>query len=222
MTTVKQSSLLQPVVAGGSFRRTATLGWFENDATLAMGYLEAADVLTTSWKAHRSNDSLALPILSLYRHGIELALKAVIRCAARCLRADGDLDTELQQTNLDAMLSATHSIGGLAERLTGYFARLDLEDSQRLPDEVKDVLEALHAVDDSGQWFRYSTVKKRTGKGKDRALVLVPARPDQINFDLEAVAEALHDAGGIVLHGGLGVLDEYAEWQSYLRDAAGW
>ncbi|MGW5557630.1 hypothetical protein ACWER9_10455 [Micromonospora sp. NPDC003944] len=160
--------------------------------------------------------------MSNYRHGIELALKAVIRCAARCLRADGDLDTELQQTNLDAILAATHSIGGLAERLAGYFARLDLEDSQRLPDDVKKVLDALHALDDSGQWFRYSTVKKRTGKGKDRALVFVPARPDQINFDLEAVTEALHDAGGIVLHGGLGVLDEYAEWQSYLRDAAGW
>ncbi|GIJ29808.1 hypothetical protein Vqi01_49700 [Micromonospora qiuiae] len=222
MTTVNQSSLLRPVVAGDSFRRTATLGCFEDDAALAMGYLEAADVLTTHWKAHRPNDNLALPILSNYRHGIELALKAVIRRAARCLRADGDPDTELQQANLDAILAATHSIGGLAQRLTCYFARLDLEDSQRLPDDVKEVLDALHALDDSGQWFRYSTVKKRSRMGKDRALVLVPARPDQINFDLEAVAEALHNAGGIVLHGGLGVLDEYTEWQSYLRDAAGW
>lgn len=85
-----------------------------------------------------------------------------------------------------------------------------------------EVLDALHALDDSGQWFRYSLVKRHTGKGKDRKLELIPARPDQINFDLEAVAAALHEAGGIVLHGGLGVLEEYAEWQSYLRSTAGW
>jgi hypothetical protein len=27
---------------------------------------------------------------------------------------------------------------------------------------------------------------------------------NQINFDLEAITEALHDAGNVVLHGGLG------------------
>lgn len=222
VNVASRSSLLQPVQAGASLRRRATLGWFEDDTSLAMGYLDAADVLAAHWKAHRPNDQLILPILSNYRHGIELALKAVIRMAARCLRDDGHQDAELQRANLNAELAATHSIGGLADRLIRYFEMLDLEDDERLPARTKDILSSLHALDDSGQWFRYSTVKQGyAGKGKDRKPILTRARPNQINFDLEVTATQLHEAG-ITILGGLDVLDQYAEWQDYVAEAADW
>lgn len=210
MSTIGNNSLLQPAT---DWRNTAILGWHEDDSALAMGFLEAADVLVREWSARRPNDLLALPILQNYRHGIELALKASIHAAAQCLRNDCHTDADLQPDALDEQLSKTHSVGQLAQRLTDMLARLHLGAGQEIPAEVRSALGALHALDETGQWLRYSTVK--TGKGKNRRLV--PARPDQIHFDLPAAAQALHDAGGIVLHGVSGVLGQYAEWQ---RDRA--
>lgn len=222
-TTSDAAGLLRPVAPGGHFHQVAILGWNEDDATLAMGYLEAADVLVNHWKLNRPNDLLALPILNTYRHGIELALKAVIHVAARCLRADGHRDAELQPAALAEQLSGTHSIGELADQLARYLLRLDVTEGERVPDSIMDVLKALHAADSNGQWFRYSTVRTWTGKGKARKLVLEPARPDQIKFDLEAVAQQLQEAGSLIIHGGFGVLEQYEEWQGYLRqEAEGW
>ena len=84
----------------------------------------------------------------------------------------------------------------------------------QLPDETKEVLDALHALDETGQAFRYTTTK--TGRGKYRKLV--PARSDQQCIDLPHIAQALRDAGTIVLYGVSGMLDDYREYQQAMRD----
>jgi hypothetical protein len=216
--TDDQSSLLNPVPAGGDWRDTAVIGGEgEDDGTLASGFLEAADVLTEHWRQHRPNDLLAIPILANYRHGIELALKHEIREAAACVRRDGDQDPEFLPEVLDKWLASTHSIGRLAERLGSHLSRLDLGTENRLPEDTLEILDGLHALDGSGQELRYSAVK--TGSGKN--LKLVPARPDHKQFDLPTVAAALHNAGILVLYGVSGVLDQYREWQQWMRQEIG-
>lgn len=57
----------------------------------------------------------------------------------------------------------------------------------------------------------------KTGPRNPR--VLEPVRPGQEHFDLVAVAEALHEAGTMVLYGVSGVLDDYSAYQA---DMATW
>jgi hypothetical protein len=80
-----------------------------------------------------------------------------------------------------------------------------------------DVLRKLHLLDETGQAFRYAAVKAGTGPRRQR--VLQQARPGQEHFDMMAVADALRDAGEMLLYGVDGVLDEYSDWQD---DMAEW
>jgi hypothetical protein len=216
MTPDEQDSLLRPVPPTGSWRDAALVGGKqENDELLAEGFLAAADILAEHWKtAPRPNDKLALPILSNYRHAIELALKATIRSAAKCLLRDGHQDKDLERQTLDRLLSSTHSIGALVEKLEATLDRLNLGPGQRLPADTHRVLHSLHALDESGQTLRYSTVK--VGRGGKRTLVA--ARPDETEFDLTAVADALHEACSIVLFGVSGVVSEYEDYQRDMLD----
>jgi hypothetical protein len=211
---VTGTPLLQPVPPGGDWRNTVIIGGAsEDDSILAQGFLDAADILVEHWKNHRPDDTLVLPILNNYRHGIELGLKVAIRDAAARLREDGAADTDLQPSALDDELSRTHSIGDLVRKLNACLGRLQLGPDSQLPADTMDVLESLHALDESGQALRYSTIK--TGRGNARRLV--PARAAEQQFDLESVAAALSDAGTLVADGISGVLEQYAESQQAMR-----
>jgi hypothetical protein len=133
-----------------------------------------------------------------------------IRAAAACLRADGAGESDLQPEAVENRLSGTHSIGKLVAELNTCLSRLELGPDNQLPADTIEVLNSLHLLDQSGQTFRYSTVK--TGSGKHRKLLR--ARPDQHHFDLGAVAATLQDAASLVLHGVSGVLEQCAEWQA--------
>ena len=208
--------LLRPVAAARDWRNTAIVGGRdEDDGLLGLAYLEAADVLADHWRAHRPDDFLALPILFNYRHGLELGLKSAVRHAAHCARRDGHEDPRLAREALDEWLSGTHSIGQLVDRLDLAFGLLDLPDEMGMPEGTRDVLAALHILDGSGQWFRYSSIKA-VAPG-ERKKTLVPARPAEEKFDLDAVAEALHDALVIIVHGVPSVLEQYEDWRMDLR-----
>lgn len=201
--------LFAPVPEGGDWRANAMIGGpWEDDAALAAGFLDAADILVEHWCANQ-RDILVVPIFLNYRHGIELALKNAIRSAARCLRRDRDDDPAIHPDIVDQRLTSTHSIGRLASTLNEYLGRLRLGDDSRLDPDTQEVLDSLHALDANGQAFRYSTVK--TGSGKNTKIV--PARPDLQHIDLPATAQALHDAGILVLLGVSTQLDVYEEYQ---------
>jgi hypothetical protein len=155
-----------------------------------------------------------IPIIYNYRHGIELALKDEIREAATCLRRDGVTGPDAQADAVDQWLSDIHSIEKLVNRLTELLGQLKLGPGQQLPAETLDVLGKLHILDHNGQAFRYSAVK--TGPHGQRVLERV--RPGQQQFDLVAVAEALRDAGTMVLDGVSGVLDAYSDYQADMAD----
>jgi hypothetical protein len=120
----KGNLLLQPVPAGGDWRGNAIIGGsWEDDGALAVGYLEAGDILVEHWKSHGPNDGLALPIFANYRHAIELALKDAIRDAAACVRREGVLDPKLHPDELNRRLAGTHAIGALVDELNGCLVR---------------------------------------------------------------------------------------------------
>jgi hypothetical protein len=197
--------------AGGDWRSTAfTGGPWESDSTLATGFFELADAAVERWKAGHRNDAIVIPMIYNCRHGIELALREGIREAAACLRRDGAADPAIQADEVDQWMSATHSIEQLASRLTRLLGQLQPVPWQQLPAETLAVLRKLHVLDHHGQAFRYSAVKA----GPRDARVLQRVRPGQQRFDIVAVAEALREAGTMVLYGVSGVLDEYSAYQA--------
>jgi len=215
--TSTQKPLLRPVAEDSDWRDTAIIGYFEDDGTLAAGYLDAAQVLVDHWRAHRPFDHLVLPALNLLRHGIELALKDQIREAAARVRADGITEPDLTTEAVDRRLSMTHSISDLVTELNTCLGLLNLGTNDKLPDDTMEVLESLHLLDEKGQTLRYSTVK--VGKGKNSKLV--PARPEQQAFDFPAVAATLHNAGTLILYGVSGVLGEYEDYQADMWEMYG-
>ena len=208
-------SLLSADSGDGDWRNTAIIGGpWENDSSLAVGFFELAEIAVERWKAGHRNDAIVIPIISSYRHGIELALKEEIREAAACLCWDGVTGPDTEAEEVNQWLSATHSIEQLVNRLTKLLSQLKLGPHQQLPAETLDLLGKLHVLDQNGQAFRYSAVK--TGSRGRRVLERV--RPGQQQFDLVAVAEALHDAGTMLLYGVSGVLDAYSDYQADMAD----
>lgn len=211
-------SLASSAAVGLDLGNTAFAGGpWETDAALAQGFFDVADAAVEHWRAEHRDDAMAIPIIFNYRHGIELALKAEIREAARCLRRDSDDDPAIQPSEIDRQLSAIHSIGRLADRLMELLGRLKLGPDQQVPAGTLDVLRKLHVLDETGQAFRYSAVK--AGAGPRRQRVLQQVRPGQEHFDIVAVANALRRTGTMLLYGVDGVLDAYSSWQD---DMAEW
>ncbi|MFE3410988.1 hypothetical protein ACFXMT_22465 [Streptomyces mirabilis] len=181
-------------------------GPHEDDFDLALGYAQAADILSRYWIDLGSNDALPVPIYYNYRHAIELALKGNIRVAAVCLRRDG---VTVPHEELDKFLTTSHAVEHLADRLNRYLGQLQLEaPNNRLDKTTQDTLDWLHQMDDKGQTFRYSRVKSGKGKG------LVRARPHQQNIDFDADIRRLSAAAWMLYGGCGGLLDDYAENQS--------
>ena len=170
------------------------------------------------WKAAHRNDAMVIPIIYNYRHGVELALKEGIREAARCVRRGGVTSRYARADVTEEWPSATHSIQRLTNRLTRLLRELRLGPGQELPGPTREVLRKLHVLGHDGQAFRYSMVK--TGQQGQRVLVRV--RPGEQQFDLVAVAEALSEAGAMLLGGVSGVLGEYSDYSDYQDDMADW
>ena len=207
--TENNESLLRPVAPDGDWRDNAIIGGrLEDDSVLAMGYLKAAEILVTHWKAGHRNDLLVVPIFNLYRHGIELALKAEIREAAARLRADG--------------VTAGHDPGG--GRRTPCAYPFDRRTSGRVeprprstPPRPEQPAPRRHARGPQqpapiGPDGPGAPIQHRQDRRQEEQEA-VPARPKETQFDLPGTAETLNDAGTLILHGVSGVLGAYAEYQ---------
>lgn len=204
------SKLFDSVPAGDLWEHTAVVGGpFEDDAQLALGFYQVAELGVADWTTRGPNDLLFVPIIynyrHNYRHALELVLKAAVRDAAARLRADGATDASLDQATLDEALAGTkpHSLERLANKLEVLLDRLRLE---QIPATTRDVLRSLHQLDPRGEKFRYSMIKD---EGK-----FVPARPTQEHIDIVALAERFREAFTLLSDGLLTVLDNYREYQA--------
>ncbi len=191
-------------------------GHWESSDGLAWGFLNSGRILAEYWTQNRDDDDLVLPVLYNFRHGIELALKEAIRDAASCVRGDGLTDAGWTTAELDKTLSTSHAIGRLVQQLNEGLDLLNRFGARTIDigEDMEEVLAGLHALDETGQALRYTTVKQGTHK----APVLVAARPTAQEIDLEQLALALWDAGNRILQDVCPKLTAYREWGEEQND----
>lgn len=183
----------------------AVLGGYEDDLTIAAGYLEVAEIAARHWIERGPNDGLPIPILYNYRHSIELSLKWLIRLAARCLIRGGYTGENLSADTLNRKLH-THNIKKLADRLNRYMELLDLpEPNNRIDTASWNLLTWLDSEDETGETYRYATV----GHGPRSA----PARPGQVNLNFYEQVNELHKLAHLLHAGYSGYLEAFEENQ---------
>jgi len=185
-------------------------GHLESSESLARAFMKAADALGEAWRGGRVTapmDQLALPIIQIYRHSIELMLKAGCEKTAQligfgCRLGYGD---DVRPPDLEDQLGRTHSIAGLVYLLTRLLGGLSGSVAGRLPTETREVLRYLHDLDAHGTAFRYAS--KRVGQGKTARWE--PVRPRVVLLDLDNAITQLHAAAGMLDGGMMTYLDKW-------------
>lgn len=131
----------------------------ETDAVLGYGYRRAADLLVESWPQER-DDNLLPPIVLLYRHSLELHLKSAIATAERAKQAAGQPHDPQPALAAWFKRKASHNLIKLANRLNRSLTELKVAE---IDTRVRAVIAELHAVDPSGENFRYSWSTSQQG-----------------------------------------------------------
>jgi hypothetical protein len=183
----------------------------EDDLSIALGYLTAAEVTARHWIEHGPDDSLPIPILYLYRHSIELSLKWLIRVAARCAIRDGYTGPEnLSPAKVDERLHR-HNIKELADCLNRYMGHLKLIGPENRIDTASwKLLRWLDSEDETGETYRYAMV----GQGTESTA----ARPVQENINFYEQVNELHKLAHLLFGGYSTHLDEYEQFQMDTSD----
>lgn len=151
-------SLFEPA-APGQWRRNAVADHYhENLGVVSAGYQRAAEMLVEAWEAERF-DPLLLPIVLLYRHGLELQLKHAITVTERALREVGQPGRT--PTELDAWFKrkAGHRLKALRDELSRQLRDLGVQ--QPLDTDVSDAIDELADFDPWGETFRYTTTLEK-------------------------------------------------------------
>ncbi len=144
------------------------------DVVQAEAALQTGDVLkviqatqTPSGRRPLPTPPLWYPICFLYRHGLELELKELIRDVQHAIRLKErarELDKKLTQRaeqlrKESAGLLRSHDLLKLLDRGVVPWLQLLKYDGLPLPPIVRDVIAKLHQVDPTGEAFRYGRLK---------------------------------------------------------------
>lgn len=184
-------------------------GSHEDELTIAGGYIAVAELAAVQF-FKQPDDSLPIPILYLYRHGIELTLKWLIKVAARCALRDGYSGQEnLSAERVKERVSETHNIKKLTDCLNRYLRHLERIGSEnRIDPDTFQSLRWLDSEDETGEAYRYALV----GRNKTRA------RPTQENIEFYEQANKLHRLAHLLLDGYTAHLSEYEQFQLEMSD----
>jgi hypothetical protein len=203
---VGMSNIFNPVSSGGDWHHNAVVGTVTDDFGLATGFAAAGRVLVDHWRAGGTDDGLFMPIVVLYRHALELVLKAAIRESAARRRADGHRGPQFDKGSVDQWLAqkAGHSLASLANRLETYLKDLKLE---TLPKDTGQVLAELHTLDPGGDTFRYSMTRQS----------MPAARPAATHVDVVEMGKTFDATFSLLANGVMTVLDEYRMHQDAVQ-----
>jgi len=170
-------------------RREACLNYFSNAWTFyAVGYKDAADALVDQFM-RTGHHPLIHPIISNYRHYLELSLKDLIRQARQCLRSTAEFPMVHRLDELWRKLC------GLLDELGSDTARDEMQQIGRLIDEFM-------AVDPWSQAFRYP--EDRQGN---------PSLPGIEYVDVANVRGVINKIA-VILDGADAMLDQYLSFKS--------
>jgi hypothetical protein len=107
------------------------------------GFLHAADRLVEGCGDHAHEDELIYPILSLYRHHLELELKYVLRCCPAC-------NDQLRQ-----WLKTKHSLVALWNKIHEVYPRFDEWTNKECTDACQSLITEFDQHDPTSQAGRY-------------------------------------------------------------------
>ncbi|MGA2065510.1 MAG: hypothetical protein ABSG86_11100 [Thermoguttaceae bacterium] len=122
----------------------------------AAGYKHGADVLVQHVVGTpAAQESLIYPIIFLYRHSLELALKHLILLGWTIMGRDGNGEPVTRQSKGVAKLFREHRLSSLWEKCRPVIEHLCPRDSRGDDDAVGDILKQFDGKDPLGQKFRY-------------------------------------------------------------------
>jgi hypothetical protein len=170
-----------------------------SDSRLSYEFAASARRLAGTHVGQPVDDEILLPMMYLYRHALELALKEAIQLAAYIRRSSGDEDSYLSSDAVTSRLMKEHrhSIGALVNELNRHLTRLELSE---LPAGANRVLQYLADADSRGESFRYTGTLAETGdnidlpslvKALDGAYAMVSATTDMLEAFEESQSEWL-------------------------------
>ncbi|MET8778796.1 hypothetical protein ABZV58_27635 [Nocardia sp. NPDC004654] len=168
----------------------------------AFQFSETANRLADTFTGEPHDDTMLIPWMYLHRHAAELVMKDAILRAAQLRRRGGDTDPSLTSSAVKERLKGKirHRLMALLDELDKHFKALSLD---RTPPETRRTLAHLSELDPSGESFRYDGD--------------LPKHDDRIDFP--ALDEALRNMYGI-LAASIDVLEQYADWQNDMLEAA--
>jgi hypothetical protein len=161
---------------GADWQANACVNYGTSEIAYQSGYRRAALHLAEHvCDTGRGQDFLIYPIVYLYRHHIELALKSIISVSCFLLdrdMTDKDLET-LGRHDLDKLWNLARPLLNATCELVGQSA-LPADDL----DGIDSYISQLHTHDPDGQRFRYATTKARAKRlpSLDAGLKLINSR----------------------------------------------
>jgi hypothetical protein len=167
----KHNGLFRP---GSDFRLNACVGRNGGPADfgrIARGFFEAGKCLVASLEVDRLNiDLLVYPIVFNYRHGLEAALKYLVKRLPRLFGERG-----VAKPNHDLLVNWG--------KVRGYLERPDMPDDQDREwiETVERRLREFAEIDPQGECFRYPEAKDGSPYLRDTSLISIEVFGSQID-----------------------------------------
>lgn len=179
----KEDALFGP---GEDWQSNACIAQWDADWAYSNGFRRAAERLAEHvCETGGGQDVLIYPIVYLYRHHVELVLKAIIKSAS------GLLDRELTEQDLKTL--GRHALRELWQTARPLLDPVcDRADNPPFPvtdlDGVDSYICQIHAHDPDGQRFRYGTMKAR---GANQPSLRPSLGPDLKLINVRMLASAM-------------------------------
>jgi hypothetical protein len=141
------------LIQGGGRRKEKTLfaDWLAGDwGMYPDGYKMAADMVVDTMTGESWEDRLILPIISMYRHYVEVKLKHII------IEYD-----KLSGTRIDANKFGKHNLNSLWSYLLSRMGCVRSEPDKEIIDSITHLINELNNLDPDSMHFRYATDKER-------------------------------------------------------------
>lgn len=172
----------------------------------ATAFGEAAEVIAQHARKYGAYDHLAVPLLYLHRHCLELILKELIRDADRLIRLWSAPGSHAPPDAVgDEALTKEHALGWLLNKVEERMSWLGLDlDDMGVDHDTREDVWVLHHLDKDGTRLRYA--KSQAGE---------PTSRNEMVVNLPDVHERLVSAASVLGDGVATWLEEHLEYASH-------